>query len=154
PDTVLDLAGKSIKGSPIESDLDGHTPVQRVTTQAMITGAGFSTRFEPVSGDATGYAKPSTPLIGKDSVIATSARHLHSHGIRNMFINTYYKPEILKQQMQELNEDLKKEGKEPIRFTFIDEQAPGGDASGLSKTLNRFKHAVNPKEPMLIVMGD
>jgi NDP-sugar pyrophosphorylase family protein len=155
-DTVLDLPGARIMGSPIESDLDTEQAVQQVTTQAMITGAGLSTRFEPIAGDVTGFAKPSTPLVGEDSVITNTARHLHKHGIRNILINTYYKPEVLKKQMKQLNETLIKDGKEPIRFTFIDEKAPSGDAGGLSAAFNqeKYKGAVNPKEPLLIVMGD
>lgn len=154
PDTVLDLPGERINGSSNENDmLAGHTfTPQKVTQQAMILGAGLSSRFEPFSAETTGVAKPSVPLIGKDSVIVAIARQLHQHGIRHIIVNTLFMPEPLKQQLREFNKDLQKEGQEPIKFTFIDEPERSGTAGGLVKALEQ--NVLDRTKPLLIVQGD
>jgi NDP-sugar pyrophosphorylase family protein len=155
PDTVLDLPGKRIEGSEVINDAEGAPqPVQTITKQAMIMGAGLATRFEPIAGDVTGVAKPSAPLAGKDSVIVSIARQLYQHGIRHIIINTYYKPDLLKKQMNAFNKELVQRGLEPVRLTYADEKAPSGDAGGLLVALQNHKNVLNPKEPLLTVYGD
>lgn len=116
---------------------------QTVTTQAMILGAGYGKRFEPISGDTTGYAKPAVPLLGDDAVITTIAKHLQRHGIQKIFINTSYKPDCLKAQLQNLP---------GLEIVFIDEPTPSGTAGGLAKVFEAG--LANQNEPILIIQGD
>lgn len=143
-DTLLNMLGElpEPRENPEPQPLKP-TPSQQVTTQAMILGAGLASRFVPVSGDLTGYSKPSVPLIGEDSVIVTLAKHLYRHGIRKILVNTFYKPEILKQQLQSLSE---------LTFVFIDEDQPSGTAGGLIKAIERG--LVDDRQPILVMQGD
>lgn len=146
-DTMVNLPGQLIQPSthPVSKVLyDENFQPQQVTRQAMILGAGLATRFEPVSGDATGYSKPSVPLIGEDSVIVAIARHLKKHGFNRILVNTFYKPDQIKQQLTSLVPG--------VEFVFIDEEKPSGTAGGLARALREGK--VNRREPILIMQGD
>jgi NDP-sugar pyrophosphorylase family protein len=144
PDTHLDMPGGLIEGKADSPIIPTERPApQQVTDQAMILGAGLASRFVPVSGDITGYSKPGVPLIGEDSVIVALARHLQRHGIRKIFVNTYYKPEMLKDQLSRV---------EGVEFVYIDEDSPSGTAGGLVKALQQG--LVDTGKPVLIVQGD
>lgn len=122
--------------------------VQTVTEQAMILGAGLATRFEPVSGDRTGYSKPGTPLIGEQSVIRVLAEHLKKQGIKRILINTFYKAESLKAGL---------DGIDGVTFYFIDEKKPSGTAGALRTVLDnptQFAGALDVNKPLLILQGD
>lgn len=144
PDTLLNLPGDLPPGrlNPGSSSSKNMQP-QQVTDQAMILGAGLASRFVPVSGDLTGYAKPSVPLLGEDSVIVTLARHLQHHGIRRVLVNTFYMPEILKEQLNRLS---------GLEIVYIDEDKPSGTAGGLLKALDTS--LVDRDKPILIMQGD
>ena len=117
--------------------------VQTITRQAMILGAGLSTRFEPVSGQWTGLPKPGVPLLGDQSVIVCLARHLQAHGIQRLIVNTFYHPECIKSQLQNV---------EGLDCVFVDEAAPSGTAGGLAKALQAG--LVNEHQPILVMQGD
>lgn len=124
------------------------TEVQTVTDQAMILGAGLATRFEPVSGDRTGYSKPGTPLIGNHSVIRVLAEQLKNQGIKRILINTYYKAESMKAGL---------EGIDGVTFYYIDEEKPSGTAGALRYMLDNpseFEGALDTTQPLLILQGD
>lgn len=144
PDTMLNMPGEPIQGRDVPARLEEpETQPQQVTDQAMILGAGLASRFVPISGDLTGYAKPSVPLVGEDSVIVTLARHLQAHGIRRILVNTFYMPDILKEQLRRV---------EGIEFVFIDEDQPSGTAGGLLKAFDTG--LVERDKPILIMQGD
>lgn len=144
PDTLLNLPGDLPPGR-LNSGTSTQKPIQpqQVTDQAMILGAGLASRFVPVSGDLTGYAKPSVPLVGEDSVIVTLARHLQRHGIRKILVNTFYMPDILKEQLNRVD---------GVEMTYIDEDKPSGTAGGLLKALDA--NLVDRNQPILIMQGD
>lgn len=142
--TRLELDGAFIATNPTKQP---HNPApvnpQTVTPQAMILGAGLATRFEPVSGDNTGYSKPAVPLAGERSVIGHIADSLARHGFSQLFINTFYKPESLKADLS---------GK-PV--SYIDEPAPSGTAGGLRKMLqDPARYGFDPTKPVIIIQGD
>lgn len=146
-DTILDLPGSPIGFSPKEVSklvYDENFKPQTVTNQAMILGAGLATRFEPVSGDTTGFSKPGVPLVGEDSVIVAIAKHLKRHGFNRIVVNTYYKREPLKQQLREHVPG--------VEFVFIDEEKPSGTAGGLARALKEGK--IDRRKPILIMQGD
>ncbi len=143
-DTIVEIPGEPIQGKT-ETLLypNSNTPVQQVTPQAMILGAGLATRFEPISGDTTGLPKPGVPLAGEDSVIASIAKLLKKHGIKTIYINTFYKPDALKRQLA---------GLQGIELVYIDEDAPSGTAGGLSKALEQ--KMLDANAPIIIIQGD
>lgn len=121
---------------------------QTVTHQAMILGAGIATRFEPVTGQTTGYSKPTVPLTGTDSVIMTLAKQLELHGIRNVVVNTYYKPEQLKAQLNHVAQHSTNQ----LHFHYVDEHEPSGTAGGMAKALEQG--LIDQTQPVLVVLGD
>ncbi len=124
---------------------------QDVTRQAMILGAGLATRFEPISGDRTGFSKPAVPLYDDISVIKAIADQLVKHGISKILINTFYKPASLKAGLNSVR------GAEII---YIDEPAPSGTAGALHNAINHSKRNWPEKnwldltQPILVVQGD
>jgi NDP-sugar pyrophosphorylase family protein len=144
PGLLLNMSGELPAGrlNPGSSNQQQFT-AQAVTDQAMILGAGLASRFVPVSGDLTGFAKPSVPLIGNDSVIVTLAKHLYRHGIRKLLVNTFYMPDILKAQLDSLGD---------IQITYIDEDKPSGTAGGLLKAID--SGLLDMTKPILIMQGD
>ncbi len=141
-DTVMDYCDKPIVAQPV-------TP-QTVTTQAMILGAGLATRFEPVSGDWTGVSKPGAPVVGNASVIRLLVEHLAKFGMTDIFINTFYKPEQLKDSLA---------GDNLPRIHYIDEVQPSGTAGALKTLLQgqavaSVQAAFNADKPLLVVQGD
>jgi NDP-sugar pyrophosphorylase family protein len=144
PDLLLNLNGDLPQGRLNPGSATKNNPsTQTVTHQAMILGAGLASRFIPVSGDLTGYAKPSVPLVGEDSVIVTLAKHLQRHGIDRILVNTFYKPEVLKAQLNAVP---------GLEIVFIDEEEPSGTAGGLLKALDAG--LVDRNQPILIMQGD
>lgn len=144
PDTVVEVPGELIAGKPKEMITPlTKSPVQTLTHQAMILGAGMATRFEPISGDTTGYPKPGVPFVGEDSVITAIAKHLAQHGFTHLLVNTFYKPQSLKRQLAEV---------QGITVDFIDEDAPSGTAGGLAKAIEQG--LVDMEKPILIIQGD
>lgn len=144
PDTEVELPGEPIPGKPADLVYSlSQTPPQTVTRQAMILGAGLATRFEPVSGDTTGYPKPGVPLAGEDSVIVTIAKHLQRHGFTRLLVNTFYKPECLKTQLATIS---------GMDVQYIDEAAPSGTAGGLLKAFQQ--DLVDTTQPIFIIQGD
>ncbi len=144
PDTQVDMPGDPIQGfSQAPLIPTARRSVQQVTDQAMILGAGLASRFVPISGDITGYPKPGVPLLGEDSVIVVLAKHLYAHGIRRIYVNTYYKPHIIKSQLTAID---------GLSFVFIDEEAPSGTAGGLVKALQN--QWIDQNQPILIMQGD
>ncbi len=143
-DTEVILPGELITGKPKDL-LSAPTvsPVQTITHQAMILGAGLATRFEPISGDMTERSKPGVPLIGEDSVIACIAKHLRQHGFSKILVNTFYKPHALKAQLSCI---------EGVEIDFIDEEAPSGTAGGLAKAIE--EGLVDLTQPIFIIQGD
>jgi NDP-sugar pyrophosphorylase family protein len=144
PDTEVELPGEPITGKPERLVYPNtQTPAQTVSHQAMILGAGLATRFEPVSGDTTGYPKPGVPLAGELSVIAAIARLLGKHGFSRILVNTYYKPQRLKEQLNALD---------GLEIIYIDEDTPSGTAGGLVKALRQG--LVDRTKPIIIIQGD
>lgn len=143
--TTVDLPGDFIGARQLSKPLRHLKDVnpQQVTDQAMILGAGMATRFEPVSGDTTGYPKPGVPLVGEDSVIVAIAKHLRRHGFKRILVNTFYKPQSLKEQLGLI---------EGLDVVFIDEAAPSGTAGGLAKALEQG--LVDTQKSMFIIQGD
>jgi NDP-sugar pyrophosphorylase family protein len=144
PDTEVVLYGApASKKSNFPGISSTQTPIQQVTRQAMILGAGLATRFEPVSGETTGYPKPGVPLIGSVSVISAIAQLLQQHGIQRILVNTYYRPAVIKAQLDVIP---------GVEMIYIDEVAPSGTAGGLAKALETAQ--VDRQQPILIVQGD
>lgn len=143
-DTEVQLPGNFISGKPRHLVFEqSHTPTQTATHQAMILGAGLATRFEPISGDTTGLPKPGVPLVGEDSVIIAIVKLLRKHGFTRILVNTFYKPECLKQQLNSVSD---------VEIVFIDEEQPSGTAGGLAKALE--KGLVDIAKPIMIIQGD
>lgn len=135
------------EATPLTPQVPSNEP-QMVTDQAMILGAGLATRFEPVSGDRTGYSKPGAPLIGEKSVICALAEQLKKQGIKRILINTYYKAESLKAGLSQVD---------GVTFYFIDEKKPSGTAGALRTVLDnptQFPDALDVNKPLLITQGD
>jgi mannose-1-phosphate guanylyltransferase len=126
--------------------------VQTESTQAMILGAGLATRFERISGNTTHYSKPAIPLMGKESVISCLASHLALHGYKNLYINTYFKPESLKASLADRSTDTPK----PDKVLYIDEAAPSGTAGALRKLLTEKDYSswLDTSKPLLVAQGD
>jgi NDP-sugar pyrophosphorylase family protein len=126
--------------------------VQSQSTQAMILGAGLATRFERISGNTTHYSKPAIPLMGKESVISCLASHLALHGYKNLYINTYFKPESLKSSLAAVSSDKAK----PEKVLYIDELAPSGTAGALRKLLTEKDYSgwLDTSKPLLVAQGD
>jgi NDP-sugar pyrophosphorylase family protein len=160
---LIALPGASGEWQGVRFVMDGETPIhqlqpvvsqpvtpQAVTTQAMILGAGLATRFEPVSGDWTGVSKPGTPIAGHASVIRLLVEHLAQFGITDIFINTFYKPQQLKDSLV---------GDNLPRIHYIDEAQPSGTAGALKTLLQgqaetSVQHAFDATKPLLLVQGD
>jgi NDP-sugar pyrophosphorylase family protein len=148
PGLTLEMPGDPIRANPhTQRQAVARHQVQSITRQAMILGAGLATRFEPISGDNTQYAKPSVPLVGERSVIRCIAEAIARDQFTQVFINTYYKPESLKASLAPL---------ERSDITYIDESAPSGTAGGLRKILEapEYRGQWDARLPMLIVQGD
>ena len=147
-DTVVDLPGDPIGLTPgkenVKVEYGSDFKPQTVTKQAMILGAGLASRFEPVSGDTTGFSKPGVPLVGDASVIVNIGRHLKQHGFNRVIVNTFYMPQQIKDQLTQQVPG--------VEFVFIDETSPSGTAGGLVKALQQGE--VDRKQPLLIVQGD
>lgn len=146
--TRIHLAGDPIEATPGKT----RHPLTRQhqqseTPQAMILGAGLATRFEPVSGDNTQYAKPSVPLAGDQSVIQCIAHALARDNFTQLIVNTYYKPESLK-------DSLSRASQSSVRY--IDEAQPSGTAGGIRKILEdpQYQALLDRNKPILIVQGD
>lgn len=153
-DTLLDMPGASITGSSVANDKASTLQqTQTVTDQAMIICAGESTRFEPLT-EATEFTKHSTPLVGNDSVVVSVARQLYQHGIRNIIINTCFKPYKIEEQMAQFNQELKAAGKEPVKFTLFREAYPSGDAGGLLVGLQKHPDLFDHNKHLLSIYGD
>jgi NDP-sugar pyrophosphorylase family protein len=153
-DTQLRLKGPALQGNPFKSPAQTRTATpQTLTSQAMILGAGLATRFEPVSGENTGYAKPSTPLSGSHSVIRCILETLKPHGFQHLFINTYFKADSLKKGLLDCQNHF--------QIHYLDESEPSGTAGALRKLVETsssdcqqvFK-AFQPTQAILIVQGD
>ncbi|MBX2861727.1 MAG: nucleotidyltransferase family protein [Vampirovibrio sp.] len=141
----------SLQGDPIgQSQNNGASgptaETQTVTAQATILGAGLATRFEPVSGETTQYAKPAVPLAGDRSVILCITDVLAKHGFSSVFINTFYMPDSLKASLKP----------SPIKnIQYLDEDQPSGTAGGLRKAIeNPALGILDPAQPVLVVQGD
>ncbi len=143
-DTDVDMPGEIVPGKANGPMLpETHTPVQQVTDQVMILGAGLATRFDPVSGDSTGFPKPSVPLIGENSAIVAQVNHLKAHGFKHFIVNTYYMPHQVKAQLDKIP---------GITLSYVDEDTPSGTAGGAYKALDSGK--VDKQKPLLIMPGD
>lgn len=145
----VSLSGPFIQPAFVTAPARPH-PVgrQNVSPYAMILGAGMATRFEPVSGEFTQYAKPAAPLIHGKSVIRLIAEQLTRQGFHEIFINTYFKPESLKAGLQ---------GVDGATIRYIDEPSPSGTAGALRKILQapeQFAGYLDLARPLLIVQGD
>jgi NDP-sugar pyrophosphorylase family protein len=159
-DTHLSLKGAALKANPFKSPAikqpttsDSAASGQTLTSQAMILGAGLATRFEPVSGENTGYAKPSTPLSGSLSVIRCILETLKPHGFQQLFINTFFKADSLKKGLLDCQDHF--------NIHYIDESEPSGTAGALRKLVEgtspvcqQALKAFQPEQAILIVQGD
>ncbi|MBY0451298.1 MAG: nucleotidyltransferase family protein [Cyanobacteria bacterium] len=147
----LEYAGPALK--PLKNTQSIHQDIhqitgtkQGVTRQAMILGAGLATRFEPISGDRTGFSKPAVPLYDDVSVIKAIADQLVKHGITKILINTFYKPTSLKAGLNSV------QGAEII---YIDEPSPSGTAGALHNAINHpERNWLDLTQPILVVQGD
>lgn len=147
-DTDVALEGEPITGNPERKPCPPRNGlVQSHSEQAMILGAGLATRFEPISGENTGYSKPAVPLMGTRSVIECIANGLARDGFTQLVVNTYFMPESLKDSL------ARSEAKE---VRYIDEAEPSGTAGGLRKMLTEpeYGHLLNRDKPILVVQGD
>ncbi len=143
----MELSGQPIRGNPQRQPRSTQRQAaQRVTHQAMILGAGMATRFEPISGQNTGYSKPAVPLLGDRSVIRCIADELQQDGFRHFLINTYFMPDSLKHSL--------KTHQPSYQVTYIDEEAPSGTAGALRKILERQSDTLDQDKPLLIIQGD
>lgn len=150
-DTVLELEGQPITTNPAKTRQKvKKTKPQTHTPQAMILGAGLATRFEPVSGENSGYAKPAVPLVGEQSVIHLIATSLANHGFHHLFINTFFKPDTLKQGLKTCPQA------QSNTLNYIDEiDAPSGSAGGLRKMLQHpERYHFDTNKALLVVQGD
>lgn len=147
-DVDLSLVGQPITPNPIKrKSAVSRERVQSHTVQATILGAGLATRFEPISGENTGYSKPAIPLVGEQSVIECIANALVQDGFTHLIVNTYFKRESLKVSL------ARSSAKD---VCYIDEEEPSGTAGGLRKMLSdpKFQGLLNEQEPLLVVQGD
>ncbi|MGE0200115.1 MAG: NDP-sugar synthase [Candidatus Melainabacteria bacterium] len=111
--------------------------------QALILGAGLSTRFEPLSGEWSGYSKPAVPLAGPHSVIHHIASHLAQHGNQRVLVNTLFKPASLK------------EGLRDFEVYYLDEAIKSGTLGPLRQILkNPGAYHFDPGAPMFSLYGD
>lgn len=148
PSLSVSLPGAPIGANPAQTRKQiRRAEVQRVTPQAMILGAGLATRFEPISGDNTQYAKPSVPLVGDRSVIQCIAEAIARDHFTHLIINTFYKAQSLKASLAQV---------QGISLHYIDEAAPSGTAGALRKLMEEPQYAEHwdPTRPILVVQGD
>lgn len=153
-ETQISLKGPTLQANPFKSPSHkSKTAPQTLTPQAMILGAGLATRFEPVSGENTGYAKPSTPLSGGHSVIRCILETLKPHGFQHLFLNTYFMAASLKQGLLDCQDHF--------QIHYLDETEPSGTAGALRKLIEGHSpdcqqalKAFQPTQAILIVQGD
>jgi len=147
--TFVQLDGELLKSNSdkVRVQHNSNRPAQKHSIQASILGAGLATRFERISGDSTDYSKPAVPVIGTRSVIECIANGLAAHGYTKLIVNTYFKPDSLKQC---LSRSLAEE------VLYIDESEPSGTAGGLRKMLTEPEYAdlLDLNQSLLIVQGD
>ncbi len=145
--TTVQLNGEPVTGNPDRLPCASRGPVQQHSRQAMILGAGLATRFEPISGQNTGYSKPAVPLAGNRSVIECIANGLTRDGFTHLRVNTYFMPASLKAGLAR---------SQAAEVRYIDEAEPSGTAGGLRKMLLDPQYAglLDEGRPILVVQGD
>lgn len=148
--TRVALSGEPIISNPAKKPSAMAASVQAVqvhTHQATILGAGLATRFERISGASTHCSKPGVPLAGPQTVIECIANTLAQHGLTHLIVNTYFKPDSVKNS-------LARSAATEVRY--IDEGEPSGTAGGLRKMLlePQYKGLLDEGKPLLVVQGD
>ena len=147
-DIEIDLPGPQLAASPDRAPSPQRQGgPQQHTKQAMILGAGLATRFEPISGQNTGYSKPAIPLVGTKSVIECIANALAVDGFTHLVINTFFMPTSLKAGLARSN---------ATQIRYIDESEPSGTAGGLRKMLTdpQYQNMLATDQPIMVVQGD
>jgi mannose-1-phosphate guanylyltransferase len=148
-DVSIQLEGCVIQTNPHKAPQNRSRTVtpQTLCRQATILGAGLATRFERISGDSTQYSKPAVPLAGSCSVIECIANGLAVHGFDHLIVNTYFKPESLKNSLSR---------SKARQVDYIDETQPTGTAGGLRKMLldPQYGSLLDQTQPLLVVQGD
>jgi NDP-sugar pyrophosphorylase family protein len=148
PDLELNLPGNRFASSPDKQPSPKRTVTpQTFTNQATILGAGLATRFERISGESTHCSKPGVPLVGNRTVIECIANMLALHGFTRLLVNTYFKPDSVKDSLS------RSDAREVL---YIDENEPSGTAGGLRKMLldSRHQGLLDESKPLLVVQGD
>jgi NDP-sugar pyrophosphorylase family protein len=125
---------------------------QTLCTQAMILGAGLGTRIMPLTEQFTGFAKPSLPFVGEESVIGLLVKRLAAFGIQRLFVNTYFQPHSVRAALDAAVAQCPS----PMQWFEVCEARPTGTAGGLLEILNHPEAfpAFNPNEPLLMLQGD
>ncbi|MEB3288204.1 MAG: nucleotidyltransferase family protein [Vampirovibrionales bacterium] len=151
-DTEIQLEGEPFKlGKVCSEPLKSQRQQAKldISLQTMVLGAGLATRFEPVSGENSGYSKPAVFLAGETAVIEAIANGLYASGFPRLFVNTYFKPVSLKAVLS------RTEQAKGDTLTYIDEPAPSGTAGALRKLLQSpAEYGFDPSKPLLLVQGD
>lgn len=121
------------------------TPIQNITDQAIILGAGLGERLDPISGvQSTGFSKPGIPLNGEKSMIRNIAEHMQRHGIKNLKTQTYIGADHIKKELTEVD---------GLKTQFMHElNMPPGTASSLMKAY--MQGDLDMTKPVLIMAGD
>jgi NDP-sugar pyrophosphorylase family protein len=135
---------------PVGTPVNAERPVQQVTEQAMILGAGIGTRILPLTEEYVSIAKPALPLDGEETVIGRLVLHLAKHGIKKLFVNTFYQRASVQQALQSAS------NRAGIELYEIPEHRATGTAGGLNQMLEEPESfpAFDPSQPLLIVQGD
>jgi mannose-1-phosphate guanylyltransferase len=112
-------------------------------------GAGIGTRTEPLAGETGFHAKPALPLVGRESVATALINQMVRHGVTNIGVNTFFKPEQVKQS---IFKELLPGG----NVHFLDEKELTGPAGPLAKLLLDPKHqaGLDTSKHLLMVQGD
>jgi NDP-sugar pyrophosphorylase family protein len=143
--------GEAPSASPLPPlELPEKSEKQTHTDVGMILGAGLSSRIEPLPKESH-LSKPAFPIAEDETVIGNSAKLLKEHGIKNLLVNTFYKPHTTQAALERT---AKRDG---VHTHYLDESklgdGPSGTAGGLLRVLQDPKLRAIIKDKHLVLMA-
>jgi NDP-sugar pyrophosphorylase family protein len=152
-DNYIKTSGKPPSAAPLPAlNIPDKTGVQAHTNVGMILGAGLSSRIEPIPA-VSHAAKPAFPITQDESIIGRSARLLKEHGMDNIIVNAFYKPETTEKALKQSSQNNQ------FHVHILDESKlgnePSGTAGGLVRVLQdpKLRKLVEGKH-MVLMAGD
>jgi NDP-sugar pyrophosphorylase family protein len=154
-DNVIATSGQAPSTHPLPTSLGQTVPKtsrQTHTDMGMILGAGLSSRIEPIP-TLTQAAKPAFKIAENETLIGRSARMLKEHGIKHVFVNTFYKPETTEAALKQSSLA------NGFEAHCLDERQlgdqPSGTAGGLLRVLQdpTMRQQLNGKH-LVLMAGD